>query len=277
VVRLVQLNLSLRPLSAYRTAVTLIVTAVVLAAKPTVSQPTAEDAAPVLLSTKSRPPAWKTLSELQHFAAQGNAAACFELGVRLLEADGVAQDTAQAIALFTQAAQGGVNDATFRLGKIYHDGLGVPVDYPRALDYYTIAAQAGVMEAQHNIGAMLASARGVKRDLVESLTWLLIANKFGDTSGAAAQVRTRLTQRPKNIAAAEARAAELLKDLTQATVRATLLVKNPDVGPPSPEKIPAVILAPSPLTNIAPPKIESPDLFKISLPPMPIEPGAPNK
>ena len=276
-VRLVQLNLPWRPLSAYRTAVTLMVTAVVLAAKPTSNQPAPEDAAPVLLSTKSRSPAWKTLSELQHFAAQGNPAACFELGARLLEADGVAQDTTQAIALFTQAAQGGVIDATFRLGKIYHDGLGVPVDYPRALDYYTIAAQAGVMEAQHNIGAMLASARGVKRDLVESLTWLLIANEFGDTSGAAAQVRTRLAQRPKDIAAAEARAAALLKNLKQATVQATLLVKNPDVVPPSPEKIPAVILAPSPLTNIAPPKIESPDLFKITLPPVPIEPGAPNK
>jgi hypothetical protein len=166
---------------------------------------------------------------------------------------------------------------SFTVGKIYHDGLGVPVDYPRALDYYTIAAQAGVMEAQHNIGAMLASARGVRRDLVESLTWLLIANKFGDTSDAAAQVRTRLAQRPKDITAAEARAAALLKDLKQATVHATLLVKNPDVVPPSPEKIPAVILAPSPLTNIAPPKIESPDLFKISLPPRPIEPGAPKK
>ncbi len=276
-VRLVQLNLPWRPLSAYRTAVTLMVTAVVLAAKPTSSQLAPEDAAPVLLSTKSRQPAWKTLSELQHFAAQGNPAACFELGVRLLEADGVAQDTTQAIALFTQAAQGGVTEATFRLGKIYHDGLGVPVDYPRALDYYTIAAQAGVMEAQHNIGAMLASARGVKRDLVESLAWLLIANKFGDTSGAAAQVRTRLAKRPADIEVAEARAAELLKNLSHATVRAILLVKNPAVVAPPPEIISPVILAPSPATTIAPPKIEASDLFKVSLPPAPLEPHAPSK
>jgi hypothetical protein len=273
VARFAQLTLLWRALSVYRTAVTLLVTAGALAAKPALPQ----EALPVLISTKSNQPAWKSLSELQHFAAQGNPAACFELGVRCLEADGLTQDTPQAILLLTQAAQGGVTNATFRLGKIYHDGLGVPVDYPRALEYYTRAAQAGVMEAQHNIGAMLASARGVKRDLVEGLAWLLVANKFGDASGADTQVRTRLAQRPADIQVAEARAAELLKDLSQATVRAILLVKTPPVVAPHPETISPVILAPSPATTISPPKLEAPDLFKISLPPIPVQPEAPHK
>ena len=116
--RFAQLTLLWRALSVYRTAVTLLVTAGALAAKPALPQ----EALPVLISTKSNQPAWKSLSELQHFAAQGNPAACFELGVRCLEADGLTQDTPQAIRLLTQAAQGGVTNATFRLGKITTTG-----------------------------------------------------------------------------------------------------------------------------------------------------------
>jgi uncharacterized protein len=224
------------------------------------------DAPPMLVSTKARAPLWKNLSELQQYAQQGNPQACFELGGRYLEGEEVPADSARAISLFEQAAQGGVMDAHFRLGKIYHDGLGVPVDYARALTSFTVAARAGVTEAQHNIGAMLVSARGVKRDYVEGLAWLMVATKSGDPSDAEAQVRTRLAKRPADIQAAEARAGELLKDLSHATVRAALLGPPPTAPTAPAPPPPPVVATPVPKPVLSPPKMEASLPGAITLP-----------
>lgn len=237
------------------------------------------DAPPVLISTKGRAPLWKNLSELQQYAQQGNPKACFELGGRYLEGEGVPSDQARAITLFEQAAQGGVPDASFRLGKIYHDGLAGPVDYTRALSYFTAAARAGIPEAQHNIGAMLVSARGVKRDYIEGLAWFIVAGKSGAPADAEAQVRARLAKRPADIKAGEDRAHELLQDIGQATVRAVL------TGPPAaapqvvaPQPAPAAPV-PTPLEKpvLAPPKIETPLPVVITLPEPTAKPLPPEK
>ena len=121
------------------------------------------DAAPQLISTQGGGPKWKNVAELQSFAAKGDPQACFELGERSLEGDGVPKDAAKAIPLFETAAKGGITNAWFKLGKIYHDGLTGTPDYGWALEYFGNAARARVAEAQHNLGAMLVSARGVKR------------------------------------------------------------------------------------------------------------------
>ena len=236
------------------------------------------DAPPVLLSTKGKPPKWTTLPQLQQFAAKGDPQACFELGVRYLEGDEVGQDTSRAITLFETAAKGNVADASFRLGKIFHDGLGLPIDYTRALRYFTIAAQAGVTEAQHNIGAMLVSARGVKRDYIEGLAWLIVATKSGDPSGAEAQVRTRLAKRPLDIKTAEVRAAELLKDLRNATVRTEaggIPAKASAVVAPQPV-VPAPVATPLEKPVITPPKFEAPEPIKITVPVSPEAPRRPS-
>jgi hypothetical protein len=216
------------------------------------------DLPPQLISTKGGGPKWQNVAELQSFAAKGDPQACFELADRSLEGDGVARDVAQATKLFEQAAKGGVINGWFRLGKIYHDGLAGTPDYGWALEYFTKAAQAGVVEAQHNIGAMLVSARGVRRDYVEGLAWLILAKQSGAPTDAEAQVRERLARRPAEIAAAEARAAELAGDLIQATPRATLTGKTtrPPPLPPAPVAKPAVV-APK-LESVAPPKITVP-------------------
>lgn len=183
------------------------------------------DAPPRLISTTGGGPKWTTVEQLKQFAAKDDPQACFELADRTIEGDGVPRDVAKATALFEQAAKGGVPNGWFRLGKIYHEGLDGAPDYGRALDYFTIAARAGVVEAQHNIGAMLVSARGVKRDYVEGLAWLIVAKKSGAASDAETQVRGRIAKRPADITAAEKRAAELVNDLPDATVRATLISK----------------------------------------------------
>ena len=174
-----------------------------------------DTAAPVLISTDGGGPKWKTTEQLKSFAAQGDPKACLELGDLLLEGTETPRDVHRAAGLFEQAAKGGEINGWFRLGKISHDGLDGPVDYARALGYFTLAARAGIGEAQHNLGAMLVSGRGVKRNYVEGLAWLIIAAKSGVGVDTEAQLRTRLAKRPQEIAAAEARAAELAKDLAR--------------------------------------------------------------
>lgn len=220
------------------------------------------DAPPQLISTKGGGPKWTTVEQLKQFAAKGDPAACFELADRSLEGDGVPRDVPAAAALFEQAAKGGIANGWFRLGKIYHDALDGAPDYNRALDCFTIAAKAGVVEAQHNIGAMLVSARGVKRDYIEGLAWLIVAKKSGAASDAETQVRGRIAKRPAAISAAEARAAEIAKDLPNSTVRATrvgvatagkpaapspALVEKPKMAAPNPEQVvPLKIAVPMP-------------------------------
>lgn len=213
------------------------------------------DAPPQLISTNGGGPKWTTVEQLKQFAAKGDPQACFELADRTIEGDGVPRDVARATALFEQAAKGGAANGWFRLGKIYHDGLDGAPDYGRALDYFTTAARAGVVEAQHNIGAMLVSARGVKRDYVEGLAWLIVAKKSGAASDAETQVRGRIAKRPADITAAEKRAAELVNDLPNATVRATLINK-PATSAFSPAAKPVVL----------PPKLDPPASPRVTVP-----------
>ncbi|SDR94695.1 tetratricopeptide repeat protein [Opitutus sp. GAS368] len=213
------------------------------------------DAPPQLISTTGGGPKWKNVPELLVFAAKGDPAACLELGDRSLEGDGVPRDVTKAAALYEQAAKAGAADGWFRLGKIYHDGLLDAPDYGRALEYFTTAAKAGVVEAQHNIGAMLVSARGVKRDYIEGLAWLIVAKQAGAPSDAETQVRNRIARRPADIAAAEARAAEIVGDLPNAVVHATLL--NKPIAPVAPQAEKPALAAPKP-DPVASPKIAVP-------------------
>jgi TPR repeat protein len=181
------------------------------------------DAPPQLISTTGGGPKWKNLKELQQLAAKGDPAACFELAGRLAEGNGVPKDFARARTLYEQAATGGVPGAWFQLGRFHHDEIAGAQDYARAVRCYLEAARRGVAQAQYNIGAMLVSARGVSRDYVEGLAWIVVAVKHGADPAGEKQVRARLANRTADIAAAEARAAEIIKNLATATVRGTFL------------------------------------------------------
>lgn len=228
---------------------------VLLAAAPATAAkaPPAGDAAPQLVSTGPR---WN-VTELQRVAAEGDPQACFELGDRLLNGDELAADPVAARKWLKKAAQGGVGDALFRLGKLHHDGIGGPRDFARALDYYAQAARAGIPEAQHNIGAMLVSGRGVKRDYVEGLAWLIVATKHGAVSDAEQRTRERLAKRPADIAAAEARAQELIAALQDPARRGEAMPRFGTAGSPSGLRGP----------RVAEPKREPPPQVKVDLGP----------
>jgi uncharacterized protein len=228
------------------TAVIVMMTAFLCRA-PGSTPPTKSDyEAPVRLPTVKATTKVHTVADLQRLADKGDAAACFELGTRYLDGDGVAIDTARAMVYLEKAARSGNGRAAFRIGKIAHDGTHGLQDYERCLEFYTLAAQAGEMEAQHNIGAMLVSARGVKRDYVEGLAWLIVATRAGDDSGVEAQVRQHLVKYPAKIKEGESRAEDILKDLRRAIVRAELAsapAKKPVVvAPPAVDRSRPVVI-----------------------------------
>ncbi len=212
------------------------------------------DAAPQLISTGPR---WKTVEQLQRYAAEGDPRAAYELGDRLLAGDGVAADPVAARTWLEKAAQGGVGEAMFRLGKLHHDGIGGPRDAVRSLDYYAQAARAGIPEAQHNIGAILVSGRGVKRDYVEGLAWLIVATKSGAVSDAEQRTRERLAKRPGDIAAAEARAEELWAALKDPARRDEAMPRVGSAGAPADLRAP----------KLAEPKRDAPPKVKVDLGP----------
>lgn len=225
---------------------------------------------PKLISTTGGGPKWRTLKELEQFAAKGDPQACMELGDRLLEGDGFPKDPARARPFFEQAAAAGVPDAFFRLGKIHHDGLGVRADRAKGYEYYLEAAKRGVPEAQYNVGAQLASGRGVRRDFVEGLAWLIVAGKSGATGDGEKLLRERMARRPADITAAEKRAQELL----QALAAGAEIQTRPPASTPSRASPPSHA---NPLP--APPKVERPtfqpdkvDPPKVTVPLEPITP-----
>lgn len=174
------------------------------------------DSKPVLISTaRGQSGGWASLAELRKAAEQHNPKACAEYGAALLRGeDGAKQDVALAMMFLHEAATAGEPNAQFRLGKIYDDGEFAPQDYAKAFEYYSAAAKVGVPEAQYNLGVMYSSARGTKRDFVEGLAWLIVATKNGAGGDGEQKTREHLTQtkQQKQIAAAEQRAAAILKD-----------------------------------------------------------------
>jgi len=217
-----------RPLNGNRRVILCAAVALSVASTALVSAP--GDSAPKLISTTSgKGGDWANTAELKKAAEAHNPKACAQYGDALLRGDGVQKDTAQAMMFLREAADAGEPNAGFRLGKIYDDGELTPKDYPKAFAYYTDSAKAGVSEAQYNLGVMYVSAHGVKRDYVEGLAWLIVATKNGAPPDGEKQVRERLTKtnRQKQIADAEQRAAEILKSPTDTVPGAPGIALSP--------------------------------------------------
>ena len=79
------------------------------------------------------------LHEVRAQAAQGNAAAQFELGVRYETAWGVPQDYAAAVRWYRKAAEQGDAHAQNSLGRMYEEGTGVPQDDVHAYKWVELA------------------------------------------------------------------------------------------------------------------------------------------
>ena len=83
-------------------------------------------------------------------AAQGNAAAQFNLGVMYANGRGVRQDDAEAVKWFRQAAAQGLAQAQYNLGVEYETGRGVHQDLALAQEWYGKACQNGDQDGCDN-------------------------------------------------------------------------------------------------------------------------------
>jgi len=112
-------------------------------------------------------------------ADQGHAGAQTDLGFMYANGQGVSKDEVEAVKWFRKAADLGVADAQFNLGVMYANGRGVTKDETEAVKWYRKAADQGYADAQLNLGAMYFYGRGVPKDEAEAYKWWLLSGAQG--------------------------------------------------------------------------------------------------
>ena len=130
------------------------------------------------LATNGFDPA-PTGARLADAAAAGLPAAQYEMGVRLAEGRGMAQDNQSAQQWLEKAAQQKLAPAQYRLAAMLERGLGGPKDLKRAQELYASAAAQGHVRAMHNLGVLNAEGAGGKVDYVAATSWFRKAADYG--------------------------------------------------------------------------------------------------
>ena len=92
---------------------------------------------------------------------------------------GVAQDYAQALALYRLAAAQNFDGAQCALGCMYELGLGVAQDYAEALRWYQLAAAQGYPTALWNVATCHEDGHGVRKNKAEAIRWYRRAQAAG--------------------------------------------------------------------------------------------------
>ncbi len=116
---------------------------------------------------------------LKGLANAGDAAAEYEVGLRLAEGRSVVRDPKAAVDWLQKAAAQGLAPAQYRLGSAYEKGIGVPRDPPMAMTLYGRAAEAGNIRAMHNLAVMAAEGAVGKPDYAKAATWFGKAAELG--------------------------------------------------------------------------------------------------
>ncbi|HEX4767169.1 MAG TPA: hypothetical protein VH414_12940 [Lichenihabitans sp.] len=116
---------------------------------------------------------------LKSLADAGDAAAEYEVGLRLAEGRSVARDPKAAADWLQKAAAQGLAPAQYRLGSAYEKGIGVARDPAMAMTLYGRAAEAGNIRAMHNLAVMAAEGAVGKPDYAKAATWFGKAAELG--------------------------------------------------------------------------------------------------
>lgn len=137
-------------------------------------------AEPAPVTPVSREEAKPTLREA---AANGNAAARYEVGLRYARGVTVPQDFSQAAYWFAQAAEQDLAIAQYRIATLYEKGRGVEQDFAKARTWYEKAANQGNIKAMHNLAVIYAEGKGTQQDFSEAARWFeeAAARGLGDS------------------------------------------------------------------------------------------------
>ena len=116
-------------------------------------------------------------SLLEFYAESGDAVAQNQLGKLYLSGgNGLPQDFAKAISLFSKAAEQGNGSSQRHLAIAYERGQGVAVDSAAAQNWYLRAADRGDAPAQIAVGKMRSSGKGLPQDYVQAYKWFTLAS-----------------------------------------------------------------------------------------------------
>ena len=111
-------------------------------------------------------------------------------------------DFALALVDFRELAAQGSAAAAYQLGLMHANGEGVAQDHVEAVRWYRKAAAKGNADAQRSLGMCFAMGQGVTKDLVQAAAWLNLAVSQGDTM--AERLRQRLDVELTSAQAAQA-------------------------------------------------------------------------
>ncbi len=112
-------------------------------------------------------------------AAQGDAAAQFEVASRLAEGRGADKDLKDAAQWYQRSASSGFAMSQFRLGTLYERGAGVDKDVSRAKVWYGRAAEQGNVKAMHNLAVLIVAQGGSTPDYITAVKWFSEAAAYG--------------------------------------------------------------------------------------------------
>ncbi|MDX2180767.1 MAG: TonB family protein [Bryobacteraceae bacterium] len=127
----------------------------------------------------------------------------YNLGVRLLNGDGIPRNTDAALRTFRTAGRLGFPDSYHALAVMHMHGRSVPVNLPEAARLARVGADAGSTHAQLLLAEFLEKGVGISKDPAEALGWAMLAVRLGH---APAQANVdRLTMQLGPNAAQEAR------------------------------------------------------------------------
>jgi localization factor PodJL len=121
----------------------------------------------------------KLPAALRNAAIKGQPAAEFEIGIRLIEGRGIAQNTEAGLRWLERAAETGLAPAHFRIAGLYEKGMGVKKNLTIARRHYIAAAEKGNAKAMHNMAVLYAEGIDGKPDYKTAAEWFRRAADYG--------------------------------------------------------------------------------------------------
>jgi TPR repeat protein len=178
-----------------------------------------------------RPPA-QLPDSLSHMrAAQGDAEAQLQLGIRYAEGDGVIKNNKEATKWFELAAKQGLAEAQYRYGLALMQGRGVVQDYRAAFNWIEKPAQRGYAKAQYSLGELYRYGTGTPVDKARAYLWYNLAAAQGVDGAAKARDNLVMQLKPEQITAMQAEARR---------------ISHIEPTPPSPPEKAAPVVSPRP-------------------------------
>jgi TPR repeat protein len=134
-------------------------------------------------------------------AAQGDAEAQLQMGMRYAEGDGVIQNDKEAARWFALAAKQGLAEAQYQYGLMMLQGRGVVQDYKAAFSWIEKPAQRGYAKAQYSLGELYRYGTGTAVDKSRAYLWFNLAAAQGVDAAAKARDSLVWQLKPEQLAA----------------------------------------------------------------------------